>query len=293
MQTLSACPVCHNSNFTAFLSSKDYTVSHETFSLVKCESCNLVLTNPQPGENELPKYYQSDAYISHSNKTKNLIDHLYKISRNYTLKWKYNLTQTHSIEAASSLLDYGCGTGAFLKVCQEKNMLIAGVEPSAIARAEAARITNIPIASTLDELTRTYDVITLWHVLEHVSNLDTTLSKLEARLEKNGTMFIAVPNLNSRDAKIYREHWAAYDVPRHLWHFSKKSMEKTLASYSLKINAILPMRLDAYYVCLLSEKYRGNTGLSGMLNAFTQGWNSNQEANSTHEYSSLIYIVRK
>jgi SAM-dependent methyltransferase len=294
MQKVSACPICHQPDLIPFLSCRDYTVSHETFHLSHCTDCDFVITNPQPDARELPAYYQSDAYISHSNKSQNLIDRIYKFSRNYTIRWKYKLTQHHTVRKPASILDYGCGTGAFLKKCQENSMVIAGVEPSQRARNEAARHTKISIATRLEEVNATFDVITLWHVLEHVSDLNKTLENLRDRLTENGTMFIAVPNLKSHDAKHYGKHWAAYDVPRHLWHFSRRSMETLLGQHSLKLHTIVPMLLDAYYVSLLSEKYRnGNSGLQPMAKAVVEGWTSNRAARKTNEYSSLIYIVRK
>lgn len=252
------------------------------------------MTNPQPEEKDLPRYYQSESYISHSNKSQGIIDRIYKIARSYTLKWKYHLVQKHSLHHPSSLLDYGCGTGAFLQHCQTRNLHVAGVEPSDLARAEAIRMINAPVVSHLHEAKGQYDAITLWHVLEHVSTLNTTIEELKSKLQNNGTMFIAVPNLNSRDAKKYRQYWAAYDVPRHLWHFTKHSMESILNGHGLKLNKVLPMRLDAYYVSMLSEKYkRGQNNISTMTRALISGWQTNIEAKKTNEYSSLIYIIRK
>lgn len=295
MEHVITCPICQGSDLTAYLSCKDHTVSHETFTLRKCASCGLVLTTPRPTDSQLPKYYQSTAYISHSNKSSNLVDQVYKFTRTFTLKWKRNLITRHSLITPSSIMDYGCGTGAFLKECQAHGMQIAGVEPSHTARQQAQKETGKPIAQDLHSIHQEFDVITLWHVLEHVTNLNQTLTLLKASLHRNGTMFIAVPNLLSADAQSYKEFWAGYDVPRHLWHFSKDSMEKLLVNHGLKLIETLPMNLDAYYVSLLSEKYRNKDkgSLSGMVKAMLHGWQSNKKAKKTHEYSSLIYIVRK
>jgi 2-polyprenyl-3-methyl-5-hydroxy-6-metoxy-1,4-benzoquinol methylase len=295
MEQITVCPICQGADLTPYLSCKDHTVSKETFHLRKCGSCGFVLTSPRPTASDLPKYYQSDAYISHSNKPSNLVDQIYKIARKYTLKWKYNLIAKHSSIKPSSILDYGCGTGAFLQECQKHGMKTAGVEPSDTARLKAREETGTPIAPDLNLISQEFDVITLWHVLEHVNNLNQTLSQLKTHLDKNGTMFIAVPNLQSADAKVYQEFWAGYDVPRHLWHFSRTTMEKLLRNHGFQLISVLPMPLDAYYVSLLSEKYRNNDNGSvpGMITATLQGWKSNQQGKTTHEYSSLIYIVRK
>lgn len=294
MRRLPTCPVCEQANFRAFQSCEDYTVSHETFDLQQCMSCGFVLTNPQPNEDELPRYYKSEAYISHSNKSQNLIDRAYKISRTFAIKWKHQVLKTNSLYPPKAVLDYGCGTGSFLEYCKQNSMEVAGVEPSSTARAEAIKQTQVEIVADLHEVKNTFDAITLWHVLEHVSDLNKTLENLKGKLRENGTMFIAVPNLQSRDAKKYQEHWAAFDVPRHLWHFSKITMKKLLEKHQLQLRHIVPMRLDAYYVSLLSEKYkRGTSGVTSLGNAIIQGWKSNSAARQTGEYSSLIYIVRK
>lgn len=295
MEQAAVCPICQGSQFINFLICKDHTVSNETFQLRKCTSCGFVLTSPRPADAELPGYYQSDAYISHSNKSTNLVDQVYKLARRFTLKWKHDLIVRNSTTTPSSVLDYGCGTGAFLRECQNKGMEIAGVEPSETAREIARKETGRPIAHDLSAINQEFDVITLWHVLEHVTNLNQTLAQLKTHLHTNGTMFIAVPNLQSADAKTYKEFWGRYDVPRHLWHFSKSSMEQLLRNHGLNLIRIVPMKLDAYYVSLLSEKYRNNgkTSISGMVRATLRGWKSNQQGKTTNEYSSLIYIVRK
>jgi 2-polyprenyl-3-methyl-5-hydroxy-6-metoxy-1,4-benzoquinol methylase len=295
MQHITACPVCKESNFSYFLSCKDYTVSHETFQLVKCTGCGFVMTSPRPDEKDLGKYYQSDAYISHSNKSRNLIDKVYKVSRMFTLKWKYDLVRKHSIlsDKAASVLDFGCGTGAFLQECVKHKMKATGVEPSAMARTQALRNTSATIVPDIENMKDKFDVITLWHVLEHVSNLHDTVLKLKNQLKGSGTMFIAVPNLQSLDAQKYQAYWAGYDVPRHLWHFSKKTMEMILNHHGLNLTTVVPMRLDAYYVSLLSEKYKnGKNPVSNISNAIIQGWRSNNAAKTTQEYSSLIYIAK-
>ncbi len=296
MQHVTECPVCQESNFSYFLSCKDHTVSHETFQLLKCTGCSFVITTPRPDEKELDKYYLSDAYISHSNKSLSLIDKVYKVSRMFTLKWKYNLIRKYSVlsETPASILDFGCGTGAFLQECEKHKMRATGVEPSAIARTQAIQNTSAQIVPDIQDVQDKFDVITLWHVLEHVGKLNDTVHKLKNQLKESGTMFIAVPNLQSLDARKYQAYWAGYDVPRHLWHFSKKTMELLLRRHDLKLTTVMPMRLDAYYVSLLSEKYKnGKNSVSHIGNAIIGGWKSNNAAKTNQEYSSLIYIARK
>jgi 2-polyprenyl-3-methyl-5-hydroxy-6-metoxy-1,4-benzoquinol methylase len=294
MEYLSACPVCSNNHFSDFLSCKDQTVSHETFHLQKCSACGFVFTNPRPDNKDLPKYYQSDEYISHSDKSTSLIGQLYKIARTFTMKWKCSLVRQYSLRTPSSLLDYGSGTGSFLLACKKHQMRIAGVEPSSTARAQANEKIPNQVVSDIHQVNGSFEVITLWHVLEHVNDLNDTLDRLKSHLQENGTMFIAVPNLQSPDAKKYKEHWAGYDVPRHLWHFTRPTMEMLLTHHNLKLINVVPMQLDAFYVSLLSEKYKtGTNTISSVAKAIAEGWKSNRSARTNGEYSSLIYIARK
>ena len=291
MNDLAQCPLCKQSKFSQYLSCKDHTVSSETFQLRQCVGCGFVVTSPRPDEAMLPGYYQSKKYISHTDSSSGLVDKVYQIARTFTVKWKYNIIRKHSSVKPGSVLDFGCGTGSFLKYCQNKGLKTAGVEPSNIAREKAEQILGQPIVPELPQIREKFDAITLWHVLEHVYHLDVTLSTLKERLNENGTIFIAVPNLKSIDAHHYGEDWAAFDVQRHLWHFSKETMERLLNNHNLKLREVLPMRLDAFYVSLLSEKYKnGHKGVSNLSHAIRVGLKSNNMAKITGEYSSLIYI---
>ncbi len=293
MKFLTECPVCLHHNFADFQVCRDYTVSHETFQLQQCPSCSLVFTNPRPDDDQLHKYYESENYVSHADKAANFVDSIYHIARSFTLKWKHRLLVQHAITTPHTVLDFGCGTGSFLSTCKQKGLQIAGVEPSLQARTIAATTTGEQIAQDLRDITGTHDVITLWHVLEHVTDLNETISSLSARLAENGTMFIAVPNLKSDDAAFYRAHWAGFDVPRHLWHFSQQAMTRLLANHNLNIAGMVPMRLDAFYVSLLSEQYLGRKAPGTFISAIARGLRSNFRAGTTNEFSSLIYIVRK
>lgn len=293
MQHLSECPVCHHTGFRSVLTCRDYTVSHETFDLQQCPSCKLVITNPRPDEQDLPGYYQSNDYVSHSNQSKSALALIYRTARTFTLNWKYRLVMSQAPSPLTTILDFGCGTGSFLKVCEKKGLKATGVEPSEAARKVAADISNAALFASLDEVSTQFDAITLWHVLEHVPNLNEMLAALSQRLAQNGTIFIAVPNPDSFDARKYHENWAGFDVPRHLWHFPQTAMTRLLQAHNFHLADILPMRLDAYYVSLLSEKYRGYSFIPAALRALITGFRSNSHATHTSEYSSLIYIARK
>ncbi len=292
MVELNQCPACGNTEFLPRVTTKDYTVTGEEFQIVTCRQCTLGITTPRPADNQLPNYYESQDYISHTNKASSLIDHLYLLARKITLRQKTQLLKTYA--PGSTILDYGCGTGNFLAYLNRQGFNTAGVEPSPAARKIANDLLpNSAVTQSLSEIPGNFDAITLWHVLEHVSTLDETLQELKQKLNSNGRIIIAVPTLNSWESDIYGTHWAAYDTPRHLWHFNRKSMQTLLNRNGLKLAAIKPMKLDSFYISLLSEKYRNNQSLTitSYLRAFINGLRSNLKAASSGDYSSLIYLA--
>lgn len=285
------CPICNNTIFKPIVHAKDFTVTSETFTIQCCSRCGLLLTLPRPSPEDLERYYQSDNYISHTSRARNITDRLYILARKFTLKQKLSLVSKYS--SKGKLLDYGCGTGDFLLTAAKNTWQTWGVEPStSVAKKDPA----LHIVSSLDQiLPSEFDAITLWHVLEHIPNLNETIGQLRERLSKHGTIFIAVPNYKSFDGTHYQESWAGYDVPRHLWHFSRDTMVKLLEKNSLKLIKIKPMFLDSIYVSQLSEKYKdhNNSSMLSFLKGTVMGLRSNLSAINTGEYSSLIYILKK
>lgn len=293
MVEISECPVCNGKVFQTIYQCQDYTVSHETFTVKQCVSCMLGITSPRPEEMTLGSYYQSPEYISHSGKSTGAIGWIYNVARFFSLRWKKNKISQFS--TTGSILDFGCGSGEFLNALQKDNWNITGVEPSELARKKASALNGINIYSSLDEIHgKDFDCITAWHVVEHVSFPLQTIQQLKSHLKKSGTIFIAVPNYQSPDAKHYKNYWAGFDVPRHLWHFSKNSIQILLEKSGLEVVKIIPMRLDAYYVSLLSEKYRADNKLSLIqyIKGIASGLASNLRAKKEKNYSSLIYIAR-
>jgi 2-polyprenyl-3-methyl-5-hydroxy-6-metoxy-1,4-benzoquinol methylase len=293
MHIVSVCPICKGSAFIKFGEAKDYTVSHETFALSQCKACEFLITSPRPEPDRLGEYYLSEEYVSHTAEAKSVFDKVYSRTREFALLWKLTLVKKFaSLQPAPALLDYGCGTGFFLKRMQENGFNIAGVEPSFIARTNAQKITETKISSSIEEITTTFDVITLWHVLEHVHDLNQVITELQSRLKHGGTMFIAVPNYKSNDAKHYKMTWAGYDVPRHLWHFEEKTMTRLLQQHKLQVVHKIPMKLDALYVSMLSEKYMaGKQSIWTFARGLINGLKSNFKAKDKN-YSSIIYIAR-
>ncbi|MBL4707576.1 MAG: class I SAM-dependent methyltransferase [Flavobacteriales bacterium] len=292
MKTYQICPICEKKKFSHFLHCKDNTGSNEAFSIVKCNNCNFAFTNPIPLEDQIGKYYESDEYISHSNSKKGLVNFLYQKVRNHTLNKKLALLK--SLSSGRALLDIGSGTGEFLNQCNLNGFTIEGIEPSKKGRDQAKNNFNINI-KTEEELSQfkdsSFDFISMWHVLEHVYHLNDRIKELHRLIKNDGHIVIAVPNLNSLDAKQYKEFWAAYDVPRHLYHFSPNDIKNLGEKHGLKMVKTLPMKFDSYYVSMLSEKYK--TGNTNIFSGFLTGFKSNNKANPSKTYSSQIYILKK
>lgn len=292
MHTYTNCPVCKSQTFSPFLSCKDYTVSMETFNIVSCTTCQFKFTNPIPDLDALGNYYKSEDYISHSNTKKGLISQLYHLVRSYTLKGKLNLVSKHVQKG--SILDYGCGTGMFLKQCDDSGWKTYGMEPDSGARSIAnsfalkVKENKADLIASFPEIK--FNAITLWHVLEHVTDLDETISYFKERLATNGVLIIAVPNYTSYDAAHYKEHWAAYDVPRHLYHFDMESMSRLLNDRGFQLAETKPMKFDSFYVSMLSEKYQ--SGKINYFRAFLTGLKSNLKAKKASNYSSVIYVFK-
>jgi hypothetical protein len=291
---ITSCPICGNQALKTEFSCTDHTVSHETFTIERCAKCNFHFTNPRPETTTLGQYYLSDDYISHSKNAKSIVDMIYRISRVFTLNWKLNLVRENINLKTFTLLDYGCGTGDFLHACEKKQILAQGIEPSDNARSVATDKVHTKVYRDISETNQKFNAITLWHVLEHVPDLQEKINALKQHLEENGIIFIAVPNHQSYDSQKFKNLWAGYDVPRHLWHFSKNDLKQLLDNNGLILQKIVPMKLDSFYVSILSNKHKhGKTTVSGFLNGMLTGLISNLKARKDNNYSSLIYIATK
>ena len=226
MITLESCPVCKGEKFIKKLTCKDHSNSLELFTIVSCETCGFMFTNPRPSEKNLKKYYKSGEYISHTNNKKGVFNSLYQVVRKYSIKRKLRLLKTKATKG--NHLDIGCGTGEFLNACNKEGFSARGIEPSKLAREQAIKNYNLDVSSDVNlkqYSTCEFDSISMWHVLEHVSNLEDTLTEIKRIQKKDGILIVAVPNCNSWDATYYKEFWAAWDVPIHLWHFTIKTIE--------------------------------------------------------------------
>lgn len=292
MLTLTNCPICDSKEFNHIITCKDFTVSQNPFNIVECTQCSFHFTNPRPTNEKLPDFYKSINYISHSDTKKGFVSQVYHLVRKYTLNQKLKLLKANV--AVGNLLDYGCGTGMFLKQANAKGWNSFGTEPDEGAR-ELSNSNKKLVFGNKQELNTfnpliTFNAITLWHVLEHVTDLPETLNFFKQKLNKNGVLIIAVPNYNSYDAKHYKALWAAYDLPRHLYHFESNTISQLMSQHGFVLHQTHPMKFDSFYVSILSEKYR--FGRINYLRAFLVGLRSNIKAKMATDYSSVIYIFK-
>lgn len=291
-EKLNHCPLCQSPQIANYLVVKDHAVSQESFSICKCSKCDFLFTNPRPDENNIQKYYDSKNYISHQDKTSNLTNFLYKIVRGITLKKKIKWLNENSSKKGR-LLDFGCGTGYFLREAKSDGWEGVGFETNSQAASVAWKKHGLQVYQdkNLLQAVNKFDVITLFHVLEHVHDLKGTMDLLLSKLKKKGTLLVAVPNYSSYDSLLYKENWASLDVPRHLYHFTSQTMEVLTQEYGLKIKEIKPMVFDSYYVSILSDSYikKSNNIIKSVIN----GYKSNKKAKKDNNYSSLLFILKK
>ncbi len=284
------CPICGSKESVLFLESNDFSTSGEDFSIRECADCNFRFTSPIPTEDRIGSYYESEDYISHTDSKKGMMNKIYQTVRRRAIRSKEQLIASFATER--KLLDIGCGTGDFLSHCKELGWDTQGLEPDEgarnICREKGVKVQDIDQLHQLED--RSVSVITMWHVLEHVYHLNRDFEKIKAVLKDDGKLVIAVPNCSSYDAQKYGKFWAAYDLPIHLYHFRPNDVANLAEKFDMKVEKILPMKYDAYYVSMLSEKYKGGS----LPSAFLTGMKSNKKANTkNHKYSSQIYLLSK
>ena len=288
------------------MTAKDNTVSGKTFQIMECGSCTLRFTQDVPDAETISSYYKAEDYISHTDTSKGLINRIYKIVRKRTLVRKRKLIERFTGLRTGKALDVGSGTGSFVNELKQNGWNITGLEPDNDARKVAKQLYTIDLLDSAELYKLSpgnFDAISLWHVLEHVHDLAAYVQQLRILLKDNGKLFVAIPNYTSTDSRIYKEYWAAYDVPRHLYHFSPASMKELMEKNSLRIIQYKPMWYDSFYICLLSSKYKnavlpdlpsGAQGKANWIAAFWNGLRSNLNAvTDVKRCSSVIYIIEK
>lgn len=286
------CPWCESEKTQIHLWLKDEFLSLEDFQIYECHNCGLLFTEPRPAKDKIGEYYKSEEYYSHQENKKGLIPKIYESIKSVNLRNKYKIA-TNGL-AKGKVLDIGCGVGDFLHVMEQKGWDATGIEPSEEAKAIAQKRMKAQLFAPeeIDELPdESFDLITMWHVLEHVDDLKTEVQHLSRLLKKGGRLVLALPNFMSFDAQFYKQHWAAYDVPRHLNHFCKKSITKIFKNTPLKQTHTTKLIVDAYYISYMSEKYKRHS--LPLLRGFFRGLQSNCKARKSGEWSSLVYVFEK
>lgn len=294
LETLLFCPVCGASAFVPALSARDQTVSREVFQLVDCTSCGNRITNPRPDQHSIGTYYNSPDYISHANSSESLQDGLYQLARKYALHTKYTLIR--NVRKSGRLLDIGCGTGEFLGYMRSRGYLTQGVEVDPGARRQAVKNHALDVIPYMEAIPsqEQFQVVTMWHVLEHVSDPGRTLKKIYSLLSDGGFLVVAVPDRGSWDAAHYASDWAAYDVPRHLNHFRGADVQKLLHDHGFTTLRTAPMWMDAPYIAMLSQRYRGNRPLAALVAGAAIGlWSNAHAFFGSRPTSSTLYIAQK
>jgi 2-polyprenyl-3-methyl-5-hydroxy-6-metoxy-1,4-benzoquinol methylase len=288
------CPLCGAGAVSKVLEAKDYTVSGETFEIWECSTCTARFTQDIPSPAEIGRYYQSEKYISHSNTKQGLVNRIYHRIRKITLAQKRNLVKKATGLDTGNLLDVGAGTGLFAEVMRKGGWKVTGLEPDETARRRAREM-NIVLNDIKDLFSlpqASFNAVTLWHVLEHVHDINGYLSQIGKLLHPGGKLIIAVPNYTSTDARLYGAYWAAYDVPRHLYHFSPAAMRRLLQQHSFKLESMHPQWFDSFYVSMLSEQYK--TGKPNFIKGVWNGLRSNMKVpGEVEKCSSVIYVFSK
>ena len=294
-QYISRCPACGAEHVARKFTGIDFTATGETFDVFECSACGMQFTQNAPIEQEAGKYYHSPDYISHSDTRKGIVNRIYHCVRKLMLCRKANLVMQALGSNSGRLLDIGAGTGYFANEMKNRGFYVNAVEIDTGARAFAASHFGIAEEGTsaLDKFADcSFDAITMWHVLEHVYRLSEEWQKLHRLLKAQGRLVIAVPNCSSADARHYRDMWAAYDVPRHLWHFNPHTMRLVAQQHGFKLVGMRPMPFDGFYISMLSEKNKGSKFpfLKGLYQGF-KAWT--QASCNKGKSSSVIYIFEK
>ncbi|MEE9371564.1 MAG: class I SAM-dependent methyltransferase [Saprospiraceae bacterium] len=290
------CPVCGNTEFESVYELDDYKITHETFSLEKCPNCTLIFTvDPPLGEN-IGHYYKSDDYLEHSNRKTDLFSKMYSWARDFMFSYKYGIIKKLAKEG--SILDIGAGSGHFLNFMSSKGFTATGIEMNERARTYAKNNFGIDVHPDhylySPKLSQKFDMISLWHVMEHLFDLDKVVSRLSELLSHDGHLVIALPNYRALEVSIYKKYWNGWDVPRHLWHFSSESVGHLFEKHHFEITQMKMMPLDPFFNTLLTNKYRnGNPILNVFKMVAVGGMSFLYGLINVKKASSIIYIIKK
>lgn len=299
METVS-CIVCGESKSSKFYESVQNRLNiEESFKIAECENCGFKFLNPRPNINSIEKYYDVEKYHPHKISEESLVDKIYLKVRNINISTKKKLLNKLSPQD-KTLLDIGCGTGEFLEAMRNDSWTVTGIETAKEARDMANR-DGIKVYDNLNNIGQQFNIITMWHVLEHIHDVPKLMDNLNRLLTENGYLIIAVPNIDSTDAKFYKENWIALDTPRHLYHFTPKDISALFNKHNFEVKQITNrLFFDVWYNALLSAQHLSkvenrSTSIGDLLKAGIIGKLSflNGLFNPSQKASSPIYIIQK
>lgn len=288
-----SCKICDSTNLKTAFTLKDHSHTGVKFIVSKCLDCGFHFTQDIPDTESIGPYYKSENYVSHSDTQKGAFYSVYHSVRNYMLKKKKKLVQSTTGINTGKLLDIGTGTGYFPNIMNQSGWETEGIEQDEATRKYASSKFKFKVHDTnafYKLKAESFDAITMWHVLEHVHDLDGYLKNINSILTPNGSFIVAVPNHTSFDQKYYKEYWAAWDIPIHLWHFNPITMRVLMMKYGFKVDHILPMPFDAIYVSMLSEQYKSGSKLPGLIKGLMFALKGKLNPNRC---SSIIYVIKK
>ncbi|MGJ8683020.1 MAG: class I SAM-dependent methyltransferase [Nonlabens sp.] len=272
--------------YTHFLTVQDYFLTQEKFELYKNEQTEVLKTTPQP-EN-LESYYESENYLSHDDSQDSFFARCYQYAKGWNLKSKKSLIGKYAVDG--KILDIGAGVGDVVGALKKSGYDAVGYEPSKKARIFAAR-KGIELLDQTDSIQpNSIKVISMYHVLEHVPDYDKQIADIKNWLQEDGVLILALPNYNSFDAKWFKQHWAGYDVPRHLFHFNKRAVRNVFQG-DFEIVSTKPMWFDSFYVSILSARYQKKK--LAFVYGIIIGLISNIAALFSKEPSSIVYVLKK
>jgi SAM-dependent methyltransferase len=286
------CPLCHSTDITLQFTGSDLFMSGELFPVFRCRECGFIFTQSHPGEEGIGRYYESENYISHSGISRGIVNKMYLFARKFMLRKKVRLIKKSSGLAKGSLLDIGSGTGHFAAEAKKAGWDVRGVEISEKAREFSKLNFDLDVTANTSSLKDgSFDCITLWHVLEHFQDPAACMKDIHRLLKPEGTCIIALPNSDSFDAKYYKEYWAAWDLPRHLWHFSPEVFNKFSQNSGFEITGIKTLPMDVFYISIISEKYR-KSAFSFIRGVVTAKWFFLLTIFRKKKASSLVYVMK-
>jgi 2-polyprenyl-3-methyl-5-hydroxy-6-metoxy-1,4-benzoquinol methylase len=291
---ITSCPVCSSQEFSTFKKVTDWLVSKEVFTISQCDNCKFKFTANAPVEQNIGPYYNSEEYVEHSDTKSGVIYTVYHYARNLMLRFKLN--KIKSMTSGKKLLDVGSGSGYFINHMKQNGYEVTGVEISdkavELCNSKFGIKANSPADFLAEKLDKDFDIISLWHVFEHVYTFNEYFDLFAKSLKKDGTLILALPNSNSADAQIYKDHWAAYDTPRHLWHFTPATLSRFAEARGFEVVKKYRLPLDPFFNAMVSASYKKGfkflpiSVLKGLYSLIISLFNKDKS-------SSLIYFLKK